>query len=151
MPIAASKAVFAVLALGAGSVLGYNWMTTGCPSGVCPTERAAAKVIPAAMSTDTDAMSCSTEKADACCPLTAQTTAAVTNVSAELPACCAALGAPACGDASNCSDMPAPEHAQAVVETVSNDATETSSECSEKKDACCPLTEAAEQTASNAP
>lgn len=149
MPIAASKAVFAVLAVGAGSVLGYNWMTTGCPSGTCPTERAAANIIPAAMTSETEASSCSIDKADSCCPLTEA--AAMTAVANELPACCAELDKAACGDASLCTDMPAPEQAQAVIQSVSVETETQQTECEDKADSCCPLTEAAEQTASNAP
>ncbi|MFK7884640.1 MAG: hypothetical protein AB8F26_10715 [Phycisphaerales bacterium] len=150
--ITGSKAIVSVLAIGAGSVLGYNWVTTGCPSGTCPTERAAARITQASMvETEDLGSACSTKSADSCCPLTAETTAEMTNVAAELPACCAELGEPACGDASNCTDMAAPEDSTVVIETVANEAAQSPSECSDNKDACCPLTEAAEQTASNAP
>ncbi len=125
MSLSAGKAVAAVLALGAGSVLGYNWITTGCPSGVCPTERAArnAAVTPVA-NTQTE-----TKDADGCCPLMAETTA----VAAELPACCAELGQAACGDPSQCADMAAgcdaDKQCDTAVQTVSN---ETAG------DDCCP-------------
>lgn len=132
MSLSAGKAVAAVLALGAGSVLGYNWITTGCPSGVCPTDRAASSaVVPVADTAET--------KSDSCCPLTAETTA----VAAELPGCCAELGEAACGDASKCADMgsdmaagcDAEEQTETVVQTVTNEAA---------GDSCCPSEKTAE-------
>ncbi|GEM_PF-4247143 len=155
MPISASKSVFAVLAVGAGSVLGYNWMTTGCPSGVCPTERAAANVIPAAMTAETEATSCSTEKADSCCPLTdAATVTTVANTAEGCEAACEDKAAcddmTACDSESACSDKAECQTDAANVQAVSM-TTEAQSECADKPASCCPLTEATEQTASNAP
>ena len=112
MSITAGKAISAVLVLGATSVLGYNWVTTGCPTGVCPTSKAAGN---SAVISTVALPGSETETKDACCSLTAQ--AAPTD--ATLPACCAELGHAACGDASKCTDMAAPAESPAA-ETAAN-------------------------------
>lgn len=113
MSLTAGKAISAVLVLGATSVLGYNWVTTGCPTGVCPTSKAAKNT--AAISTVALPGSDAQAK-DACCSLSAET---MPTADATLPACCAELGHAACGDASQCTDMAAPAEAPAA-ETASN-------------------------------
>lgn len=111
--LCAGKIIAGVLGAGAASVLGFNWITTGCPSGVCPTERAAqAAVVPASLNTTeaaggvdsccslmgdavevktvaADTEVCET-KADSCCA----DEAAVTTVAAETAAtsCCSEKG-----------------------------------------------------------
>jgi hypothetical protein len=113
MSITAGKAISAVLVLGATSVLGYNWVTTGCPTGVCPSSKAAKNT--AAISTVALPGSEAQTK-DACCSLTAES---ATTTEVALPACCAELGHAACGDASQCTDMAAPAEAPAA-ETAAN-------------------------------
>ncbi len=79
--LSAGKFIAGVVAVGAASVLGYNWITTGCPTGVCPTERAAQAAITTAAHT-TDAGT------DSCCALMAETEKSACGVAAE--ACVAA-------------------------------------------------------------
>lgn len=100
----AGKIIAGVLGIGAASVLGFNWITTGCPTGVCPTERAAQVAITAA-SLDTAAPAqaegpdacCAPKapaeaKADACCPAEAATTTiAATKLTPATDACCALM------------------------------------------------------------
>lgn len=114
MSLTAGKAISAVLVLGATSVLGYNWVTTGCPTGVCPTSKAAknSAVISTVALPGTEA-----QAKDACCSLTAQ---AATTTETTLPACCAELGHAACGDASKCADMAAPAETPATETTATN-------------------------------
>lgn len=103
MPIAAGKIVAGVLGLGAASVLGFNWITTGCPSGVCPTERAAqAAITAAALETAPAVDSCcatkaaETTQADACCAAEAAvTTVAAPAATPDAPDACCALMAEA--------------------------------------------------------
>lgn len=76
--ICAGKLIAIVVGVGAAGFLGYNWVTTGCPTGVCPTERAAqATITPAAMTTT------AAEQTDACCALTAETVAAAETCATE--------------------------------------------------------------------
>lgn len=47
--ICAAKFVAGVVGVGAAAVLGFNWITTGCPTGVCRTDKAAqVEITPAA-------------------------------------------------------------------------------------------------------
>ncbi len=71
--LSAGKFIAGVVAVGAASVLGYNWITTGCPTGVCPTERAA--ITAAAHATEGGA--------DSCCALMAETEKSACGVVAE--------------------------------------------------------------------
>ena len=124
----AGKIIAGVVAIGAASVLGFNWITTGCPTGVCPTERAAqATITPASLATSGKADSCcalmaETEKSacgvaaescvaeakSGCCSEGKTEQVAITNVSATLPAapkgeCCADKGMPEpCSDKKEC-------------------------------------------------
>lgn len=90
--ICAGKIVAGVLGMGAASVLGFNWITTGCPTGVCPTERAAqAAVIPASLTTGQAGAEAGV---DSCCALMGaeakvETVAAITEACAtEAASCC---------------------------------------------------------------
>lgn len=136
-----AKIVAGVVALGATSLLGYNWITTGCPTGVCPTERAAAAITPAALTVPAEG--------DACCALTqaAEGAAATSACAVEADACLAtaegccqdkaapaaettpvAAETPACEDAKPCcaTEQQPAEPAMTLVA-----ATETA------EDACC--------------
>lgn len=90
--ICAGKIVAGVLGIGAASVLGFNWVTTGCPSGVCPTERAPQSTVIATSLNPTEAATGTTP--DSCCPLMAsearvETVAATTEAcAAEAAGCC---------------------------------------------------------------
>ena len=115
--ICAGKIIAIVVGVGATGFLGYNWVTTGCPTGVCPTERAAqAAITPASMTTAAGA-----EKADACCPLTAETAAAE-----------------ACDTAMACDTEKACEEATACQTACEGDAqVATVAMTSEKAETCC--------------
>lgn len=137
-----AKIVAGVVALGATSLLGYNWITTGCPTGVCPTERAAAAITPAALTVPAEG--------EGCCALTAEVAhhtgdqAAKSACGVQADACLAtaagccqdeaaettpvAAEAPACEDAKPCcaTEQQPAEPAMTLVA-----ATETA------EDACC--------------
>jgi len=107
MPITASKAAFALLAVGAGSVLGYNWITTGCPSGVCATAPTTSAVLLASLNADTGADSCCADAAacDTDATPIIETTAVAETADAmaccdDLPSCCMEKD-DCCGDALN--------------------------------------------------
>lgn len=142
MPIAPAKAVAAVLVLGAGSVLAYNWATTGCPSGVCRSERAASSAVLPAAGTGADpsavsgtcAMSGSCPMSGACqdadgCPMSGASSCGhdgamngAEPAASALPACCAELGHAACGDPSACAGMQPAEKPPASGTTTEPDA-----------------------------
>lgn len=119
--LCAGKFIAGIVGVGAASVLGFNWITTGCPTGVCPTERAAqAAITPAALTTEAgtdsccalmaeseksacglEAAACAAEQTAGCCSEGQTDTPAeqvvITNVAATLPAapegeCCADKG-----------------------------------------------------------
>jgi len=116
--LCAGKFIAGIVGVGAASVLGFNWITTGCPTGMCPTERAAqAAITPAALATEAGTESCcalmaESEKSacgtasEACVAAEAKTSCcsegktdqvAITTVAATLPAaaegeCCADKG-----------------------------------------------------------
>ncbi len=126
--LCAGKFVAGIVGVGAASVLGFNWITTGCPTGVCPTERAAqAAITPAALTTEAaadsccalmaeteksacglEAAACAAEQTAGCCSEGQADQVAITTVAATLPAapegeCCADKGmAEPCSDQKAC-------------------------------------------------
>lgn len=141
MPIAAAKVIAGVIGLGAASVLGYNWITTGCPSGVCPTERAAqAAITAAALPAEAPAEGCCATKAaeasaaDACC----SAEAALTTVAAEpakTDSCCALMAE--AGSTAAVTPVAAPAHPLAAAPEGECCADKGATEpCNEAK-ACC--------------
>jgi hypothetical protein len=120
MSIMAGKVIVGVLGLGAASVLGFNWITTGCPTGVCPTERAAQAAITQA------SLPAETEASDACCALMAE--ADVQNVAAKTESC--ATDADACAaTAAGCCNA---DKTDAVMTNVAATTEATDSCCAEK-------------------
>lgn len=78
--LCAGKVIAGVVAIGATSFLGYNWVTTGCPTGVCPTERAAQAAM---VSTSLTTTAAAEVPAEGCCALTAETATSACAVEAE--------------------------------------------------------------------
>lgn len=91
--LCAGKIVAGVLGIGAASVLGFNWITTGCPTGVCPSETKVTEtsmssaVVPVALTT-----AGSEKAADSCCQLmdaAADVKSVKTVAAEEASSCCA--------------------------------------------------------------
>lgn len=140
-----SKAIVSVLAIGAGGVLGYNWVTTGCPSGVCPSERAASAAVVNVSDT--------AEAADSCCSLgTAVADKASCASECETP--CTDKAVAEAGEAGGCCALMA-EVSNVALTTETKEAdsccsTEAKVEKAEA-DSCCASEPAPQQTATNTP
>ncbi|MCC5824474.1 MAG: hypothetical protein LAT64_13420 [Phycisphaerales bacterium] len=130
--ICAGKVIAIVVGLGAAGFLGFNWVTTGCPTGVCPTERAAqAAITPASLNT---------EKAEGCCELMAEAACEAEKVCCSEKACdtekvCCSEKAcdaeKACGEAKACAGQSACGSDEAQITNVAM-TTEAATCCFEK-------------------
>lgn len=136
--LCAGKIIAGVLGVGAASVLGFNWMATGCPSGVCPIERAAQGQITTASMTNAVIPASLTAVAaesaiDSCCQLLAVAEEAETKAcetkACETVACETATTGAVAGKADSCCSEMMADQAAVTSVALTTEATDASEPC----------------------